>query len=70
MWTQVEFNDTRGALDISAVQLDEESSYMAEDTSFIGFQGEVGVFERTHCYTLQGGAMQTSRRTAYRARAQ
>ena len=43
--TQVEFRDTRKTPDVSAVQVDEDSSYMAEDTSFVGFQGEVGVFE-------------------------
>lgn len=35
------FNDTTGSGDASAVQLDYESSYKAEDTSFVGFDGEV-----------------------------
>lgn len=29
-------------MELSAVQVDEQSSYMAEDTSFQGFAGEVG----------------------------
>lgn len=43
---QVEFKDTTKSSDLSAVQVDEESSYMAVDTSFVGFQGEVGFYER------------------------
>lgn len=35
------FNHSAGGLDLSAVYLDMESSYMAEDTSFHGFDGEV-----------------------------
>ena len=38
---QVVFNDTFGGAELSAVQVDEESSYKAEDTSFLGFYGEV-----------------------------
>lgn len=37
----MEFKDTRKSSDLSAVQVDEKSSYTAEDTSFVGFQGEV-----------------------------
>ena len=40
---QVEFNDSSGSLDLSAVQVHEGSIYMAEDTSFEGFTGEVCV---------------------------
>ena len=38
---QVEFSDSSGSLDLSAVQVDRKSTYTAEDTSFIGFEGEV-----------------------------
>lgn len=37
----MEFKDTSNSLDRSAVQVDGKSSYMAEDTSFEGFEGEV-----------------------------
>ena len=39
---QVEFIDTSESLDLSAVQLDGDSMFVAEGTAFIGFQGEVG----------------------------
>ena len=38
---QVEFNDTSESKDFSAVQVDATSSYLGEDTSFVGFAGEV-----------------------------
>lgn len=38
---KVVFNDTFGGAELSAVQVDQESSYKAEDTSFLGFYGEV-----------------------------
>lgn len=42
MWCpQVVFNDSSGSPDLSAIQADEESSYFAESTSFVGFAGEV-----------------------------
>ncbi|CAM9101274.1 unnamed protein product, partial [Laminaria digitata] len=41
---QVEFSDSSGSLELSAVQVNEGSSYMAEDTSFVGFEGEAVVF--------------------------
>lgn len=41
---QVDFKDSSGSSDLSAVQVDQASSYMAEDTSFTGFEGEVRFF--------------------------
>lgn len=41
--SQVEFSDSLGSVDLAAVQVDEGSSYMAEDTSFMGFAAEVRV---------------------------
>ena len=38
---QVQFSDYSGAIDLTAVQLDKNSEYDAEDTSFLGFTGEV-----------------------------
>ena len=38
---KVEFCDSSGSEELSAVQVNEGSSYMAEDTSFVGFAGEV-----------------------------
>jgi len=40
---KVVFNDTLGGAELSAVQVDRESSYKAEDTSFLGFYGEVRI---------------------------
>lgn len=40
-FAQVDFEDSSGSSDISAVQVDHKSSYMAEYTSFTGFDGEV-----------------------------
>ena len=37
----MKFNDTSGSLELSAVLVMEGSSYFAEDTSFVGFTGEV-----------------------------
>ena len=37
----MEFNDASGSSDLSAVLVIEGSSYFAEDTSFVGFTGEV-----------------------------
>lgn len=42
---QVEFNDTSKTVDLSAVQADAKSTYMAEGTSFVGFAGEVCALE-------------------------
>lgn len=44
---QVLFNDSTESSDLSAVQVDKKSSYKAEDTSFVGFQGEVCTSETT-----------------------
>ena len=38
---QVVFIDTSESPDLSAVQSDSESTFVAEGTTFIGFQGEV-----------------------------
>lgn len=43
LW-QVVFSDMLGSPDLSAVQLDAGSTFMAEDTSFEGFEGEVRSF--------------------------
>ena len=45
---QVEFRDSSGSLDLSAVQVDQGSNYTAEDTSFKGFEGEVGFVHNTY----------------------
>lgn len=42
--SQVDFVDSHGLLELSAVELDQESSYMAEKTSFIGFEAKVRRF--------------------------
>ena len=39
--TQVELVDSSGSSSLSAVQVDKASSYAAENTSFVGFEGEV-----------------------------
>lgn len=44
---QVDFVDFSGSTDVAAVQVDQASSYMAEDTSFTGFEGEVGFVHNT-----------------------
>ena len=44
---QVSFKETRGSSDLSAVHVDRGSIYVAEDTYFEGFEGEVGDWERT-----------------------
>ncbi|CAM9130909.1 unnamed protein product [Laminaria digitata] len=41
---QVEFSDSSRSEELSAVQVNEGSSYTAEDTSFVGFAGEAVVF--------------------------
>lgn len=41
--SQVEFSDSSRSVELLAVQVNEGSSYMAEDTSFVGFQAEVRV---------------------------
>lgn len=41
---QVEFYDPWGHAGLSAVQADEDSSYVAEATVFSGFAGEVGAY--------------------------
>lgn len=40
-FSQVDFVDCHGLLELNAVEVDPTSTYMAEDTSFIGFDGEV-----------------------------
>ncbi|CBJ26637.1 adhesin-like protein [Ectocarpus siliculosus] len=47
---QTVFTDTEGSSDLSAVQADEDSSYKAEDTSFVGFAGEAVVFSEGILY--------------------
>ncbi|CAM9801896.1 unnamed protein product, partial [Hapterophycus canaliculatus] len=47
---QVVFNDTSGSGDVSAVQVDQQSSYKAEDTSFVGFAGEAIVYSEGTLY--------------------
>ena len=42
--SQVDFVDSHGLLELSAVELDQESIYMAEETSFIGFEAKVRRF--------------------------
>lgn len=39
--SQVDFVDSHGLSELSAVELDPSSRYMAEETSFIGFETEV-----------------------------
>lgn len=58
---QVVFNDTSGSSDLSAVQVDDSSVYMAEDTSFVGFEGEVSGFFpcRVSDATTPGGTNDT-----------
>lgn len=41
MIAKVVFSDTSMSSDLSALQVDQDSSYMAEDTAFVGFLGEV-----------------------------
>ena len=43
------FKDTKESSDLSAVQVDAGSTYLAEDTSFEGFDGEVGACWRKPC---------------------
>ena len=40
---QVLFSDSNKSPDLSAVQLDDDSTYVAVETTFYGFQGEVGL---------------------------
>ncbi|CAN0005479.1 unnamed protein product [Ectocarpus fasciculatus] len=47
---QTVFTDTGRSSDLSAVQADEDSSYKAEDTSFVGFVGEAVVFSEGTLY--------------------
>ncbi|CBJ33868.1 probable extracellular nuclease (ISS) [Ectocarpus siliculosus] len=44
------FTDTGGSSDLSAVQADEDSSYKAEETSFVGFAGDAVVFSEGTLY--------------------
>lgn len=46
---QVDFIDSSGSSDLSAVQVDQGSSYMAEDTSFTGFEEEVRFVHIVSC---------------------
>ena len=46
IWAQVSFIDTTKSSDLSAVQVGKGSTYKAEDTSFVGFEGEVRGFGR------------------------
>ena len=48
------FKDTRESSDLSAVQINKDSIYMAEDTYFEGFEGEVGDWEPTYFAPLPG----------------
>lgn len=43
---QVVFNDSSSSGKIFAVQADDDSSYMAEETYFVGFAGEVYIPDR------------------------
>ncbi|CAN0483455.1 unnamed protein product, partial [Ectocarpus sp. 8 AP-2014] len=47
---QVVVNDTSKNSDLSAVQTDALSTYTAEDTSFVGFAGEVVVYSEGGLY--------------------
>ena len=42
--SQVTFNDTAKTSGLAAVELDERSSYKAEETSFVGEYGKVRIF--------------------------
>lgn len=42
---QVEFIDSSESPDISAIQADEKSEYIAQDTAFRGYEGEVGLLD-------------------------
>ena len=46
----MEFNDASGSSDLSAVLVIEGSSYFAEDTSFVGFTGEVRGVHIPFCF--------------------
>ena len=45
---QVDFIDFNGSLDLSAVQVDDESTYVAVETAFNGFEREVGRKHQQH----------------------
>ncbi|CAN0008375.1 unnamed protein product, partial [Scytosiphon promiscuus] len=47
---EVVFNDTTGSDDLSAVQADEESTFKAEATVFVGFAGEAVVYSEGPLY--------------------
>ena len=48
---QVDFIDSTGSSDLSAVQVDDESTYVAVETAFNGFEGEVGRKHQQHVKT-------------------
>lgn len=39
---RVNFSDSTQTSDLSAVQTDSDSIYIAEETTFVGFEGQVG----------------------------
>ena len=43
---RVNFIDTTESADLSALQSDDNSTFVAEETAFIGFQGEVRQYVR------------------------
>ena len=43
---RVNFSDSTKSLDRSAVQSDSDSTYIAEETTFVGFEGEVSVMHK------------------------
>ena len=45
---QVDFIDSTGSSDLSAVQVDDESTYVAVETAFNGFEGEVDRKHQQH----------------------
>ena len=53
---QVDFIDFTGSTDLSAVQVDDKSTYVAVETAFNGFEGEVG---RNHQQRVKNKKMST-----------
>ncbi|CAN0430305.1 unnamed protein product, partial [Ascophyllum nodosum] len=45
---QVDFIDFTGSSDLSALQVDDESTYVAVETAFNGFEGEVDRKHQQH----------------------
>lgn len=48
---QVEFSDSSMSPELSAVQVNEDSTFMAEETYFTGFASEVSVGSTIHFLT-------------------